>query len=140
MRHQFTVDLAEQPDAPAALLETLASHGIEVRSIGIGGVGTSATAVLITSNDQATHDVLGAEHYKFVEGEAVITSVPDQPGALAYLVRRLSKAGITLQGMSLLCWHQGKAELALSAEDPEILRNTLSSLSLTDGSRASRVA
>ena len=55
----------------------------------------------------------------------MITSVPDVPGALAHLMRAISHAGISLQGLSLLRWHQGKAELALSTDDSAALRRVL---------------
>ena len=126
MAYQFTIDLGSQPSALADLLEALAASDIDLRDISVTGIGRRTTAVVTTNNDGATHQLLRAAHYSFCEGEVVITSVPDQPGALARLIRHLSEAGVVLQGMSLLRWHQGKAELALSTDNPARLRSLLS--------------
>lgn len=126
MAYQFTIDLGGEPSALADLLEALAVSDIDLRDISVSGIGRRTTAVITTNNDGATHHLLRAAHYRFCEGEVVITSVPDQPGALARLIRHLSEAGVVLQGMSLLRWHQGKAELALSTDDPDRLRCLLS--------------
>src|SRR5215472_16352649 len=109
MRHQFTVTVDNRPDALADLFEALAAHDVDLRAIGVGVTGQKTAAVLMTSDDAATHEALRAERQKFREGEVVITSVPDQPGALAHLIRYLAEADIKLQGLLLLRWHQGKA-------------------------------
>ena len=125
MPHQFTIKLDNHPEALANLLEALAARGVDLRAIGISGIGRNTTAVMITNNDAATRAVLRVQHSRFLEGEVVITSVPDQPGALAHLVRQLADAGIGIQGVLLLRWHQGKAELAMSADNPARLRRAL---------------
>ena len=126
MTYQFTIDLGVRRCALADLLEALSASDIQLRAISLSGIGRRTSAVLMTNNDSATHDLLRAAHYRFSEGEVVITSVPDQPGALAGLIRHLSQDGVVLHGMSLLRWHQGKAELALSTDDPDRLRCLLS--------------
>lgn len=127
MPHQFTIKLDSHSDALPDLLEALAARDVDLRAIGISGIGRMNTAVLITNNDVATRAILRAGHHTFLEGEVVITAVPDQPGALAELVRYLGDAGIRLQGLSLLRWHQGKAELALSVDNPVALQRLLGS-------------
>lgn len=125
MSLQFTIDLANQPDALAALLEGLAAYHVDFRTIAVTGIGRRTTAVLTTNDDAVTRQVLQANHHHFSAGDVVITSVPDVPGALAHLMREISHAGISLQGLSLLRWHQGKAELALSTDDSAALRRVL---------------
>lgn len=133
MTQQFTIDLDNHPDALAVLLEALAERHVDLRTIAITGIGRRTTAVLITSDDAVTRDVLRAHHHRFSAGDIVITSVPDEPGALAHLMREISHTGINLQGLSLLRWHQGKAELALSTDNPTALHR------LVGGYHAGRV-
>jgi hypothetical protein len=125
MSQQFTIDLDDHQDALADLLEALAARHVDLRTIAIAGTGRRTTVVLMTSDDAVTHEILRAGHYVFCGGEAVITSVPDEPGALAQLLRVMSHAGITVRGLSLLRWHQGKAELAFSSDDLTALRHLL---------------
>ena len=122
---QFVIQLANEPGALAALLEAMAARGLDVRSVCACAVGGGAAAALILNDANAARDVLRAGHYVFLEGEALVTSAPDQPGAVAQLMRRLADAGVNLHGLAILGWHQGKAELALSVDDPETARRVL---------------
>lgn len=122
---QFVVQLPDQPGALAQLLEALAARGLDLRSVGAGTVANRGTAVLVLNDAETARAVLLAGRYTFVEGEVLVTSAPDQPGAVAGLARRLADAGVNLQGLAILGWHQGKAELALSVDQPEVARRVL---------------
>ena len=122
---QFVVQLANEPGALASLLEALAARGLDLRSIGASGIGDQGAAVLVLNDAQAARQVLREGKYTFTEGTALVTSAPDQPGAVAGIARRLADAGVNLQGLAILGWHQGKAELALSVDDPEVARRVL---------------
>ena len=122
---QFVVQLPNEPGALAHLLEALAARGLDLRSIGASGIGEHGAAVLVLNDARAARQVLRAGRYTFSEGEALVTSAPDQPGAVAGIARRLADAGVNLQGLAILGWHQGKAELALSVDQPEAARRVL---------------
>jgi hypothetical protein len=122
---QFVVQLPDQPGALAQLLEALAAHGLDLRSVGAGAVASRGTAVLVLNDADTARAVLLAGGYTFVDGEVLVTSAPDQPGAVARLTRRLADAGVNLQGLAILGWHQGKAELALSVDKPDVARRVL---------------
>jgi hypothetical protein len=107
------------------LAARLGDHGIDIRSLAVGAVGTYGCAVLSTNNDAATRDVLRQGRYRFVESEAINVGVEDRPGALAQLAGRLGEAGVNINGVVLLGRHQGKAELAISTEDVETARRVL---------------
>jgi hypothetical protein len=126
MRLQFTVKLENRPEALAELLQTLAARGIDLRSIGLTSIESQSAAVFTTNNDTLTHEALARGGWTFFEGEVVITSVPDVPGAIADVADRLACAGIGVHGIVLLRWHQGKAELAMSVDDPAAARTALS--------------
>ena len=122
---QFVVQLPDQPGALAQLLEALAARGLDLRSVSAGAVASRGTAVLVLNDAEIARGVLLAGRYTFVEGEVLVTSVPDQPGAVAGLARRLADAGVNLQGLAILGWNQGKAELALSVDHPDVARRVL---------------
>jgi hypothetical protein len=119
---QFVVQIPNRPGALASLLEDLAARGLDLRSIGPSGVGAQGSAVLVLNDAAAAREVLEAGKYTFAEAEALVTSAPDQPGGLASMTRRLADAGINIQGLAILGWHQGKAELALSVDNPQLAR------------------
>jgi hypothetical protein len=122
---QFTVRLKNEPGALARLAATLGEHGIDIRTIGVGAVGTYACAVLSTNNDSAAHDVLRQARYTFIEGDAINVGIEDRPGALAKLTHRLAEAGVNISGVVLLARHQGKVELAITVDDFDRARRVL---------------
>jgi hypothetical protein len=131
MPQQFTVRLKNAPGALAGLAEALAEHGVDVRTVAVGAVGGFGCAVLSTSNDAAAGEVLRRAKYTFVECEALTVAVPDRPGALAQLTRRLADAGVNIVGVLTLGRHQGKAELAISVDNMDI--DTARHVVLTEG-------
>ena len=126
----FTVRLRNEPGALAQLAATLGEHGIDIRTIGAGAVGNYGCAVLTTSNEAGTRDVLRQARYQFVEGEALNVGVEDRPGALAQLTGRLGRAGVNITGLVLLSRHQGKAELAITVDSIETARRVLATSSV----------
>jgi hypothetical protein len=107
------------------LASRLGEHGIDIRTLALGAVGTYGCAVLSTSDDGGAREVLRQAHYQFVEGEALNVGVEDRPGALALLAGRLGEAGVNINGVVLLGRHQGKAELAITVDSLEKARRVL---------------
>jgi hypothetical protein len=124
---QFTVRLKNEPGALARLAAQLADHGIDIRTIAAGGVGTFGCAVLSTNDDPAAREVLQRARYTFVEGEPLRVGVEDRPGALANLTRRLADAGVNILGVVILGRHQGKAELAITVDALPVAQRVLAS-------------
>jgi len=121
----FTVRLRNEPGALAELASRLGEHGIDIRTLALGAVGTYGCAVLSTNDDNGARDVLRQARYQFVEGEALNVGVEDRPGALAALAGRLGQAGVNINGVVLLGRHQGKAELAITVASVEKARRVL---------------
>jgi hypothetical protein len=125
---QFIVKLANQPGALASLLEALAARGLDLRSIAASGINSQGAAVLVMNDAEAARQVLRDGRYAFIEAEALVVSAADEPGSVANIVRRLADAGLNLQGLAILGWHQGKAELTLSVDDADAARRVLAAL------------
>ena len=127
MAKQFTVRLKNEPGALARLTGRLGEHGIDIRDISAGGVGSYGCAVLSTNNDVAAAEVLRKARYKFVEGDVIHIGVEDRPGAFAKMTNRLAEAGINVVGVVTMRRHQGKAELAITVDDVTKARRILAS-------------
>ncbi len=121
----FTVRLKNEPGALGRLAARLGEHGIDIRSIAAGAVGSFGCAVLSTNDDAAAREVLRKGRYQFVEGETLNVGVEDRPGALAEMATRLSQAGVNITGVVVLGRHQGKAELAITVESIDAARRAL---------------
>src|SRR5436305_14367809 len=108
MATHFTVRLKNEPGALAQLAARLGEHGIDIRTLGAGAVGSYGCAVLSTNNESAARDVLRQARYTFVEGEALTIAVEDRPGSLAQLTGRLAAARVNIIGFVILRRHQRK--------------------------------
>jgi len=122
---QFTVRLKNEPGALARLATKLGEHGIDIRGIGAGAVGSHGCVVLSTSNDAAATEVLRKARYRFSEDEVLHVGLEDKPGALAQLTARLAEAGVNVISVMLLRRHQGKAELAITVDAVEAARRVI---------------
>jgi len=122
---QFTVRLKNEPGALARLAATLGEHGIDIRNIGVGAVGSHGCAVLSTSNDDAAREVLRKTRYTFAEGEILNVGLEDRPGALAKLTGRLAEAGVNIISVTVLRRHQGKAELGITVDALDAARRVI---------------
>lgn len=125
----FTVRVKNEPGALAQLATRLGEHGIDIRTLAAGAVGSYGCAVLTTSNDTAASEVLRQARYQYVAGEPLTVGVEDRPGALAQLTGRLGQAGVNITGVMLLGRHQGKAELAITVDAVETARRVLATTS-----------
>jgi len=121
----FTVRLKNEPGALAGLAAKLGEHGIDIRNVAAGAVGTYGCAVLSTSNDVAAREVMRKARYSFEEGEMLSVALEDRPGGLAQLTGRLAEAGVNITGVITLGRHQGKAELGITVDAVDVARRIL---------------
>jgi hypothetical protein len=125
MPGQFTVRLKNEPGQLARLAQALADEGIDIRTLGVGAVGSYGCAVLSTNHDVAARGVLRRAKYTFVEGEVLSHSLEDQPGALARLTGKLAENGVNIASVLVLGRRQGKVDLALTVDDLDKARQVL---------------
>ncbi len=122
---QFVVAIENKPGALAALTERLAERDIDIRSLGSAALGKQSLVVLTTSNADLARQVLRDAGLDFCENEALSATIEDHPGALAGLARTLADAGVNIQSVLTIGRRQGKAQLAISVDDPERARKAL---------------
>jgi len=125
MSTQFVVQLSNLPGALAGLTRALATRAIDIRAISGGGAGDHAYAILETSDDAVTREVLRGGGYPYVEGEALIVEVEDRPGGLAAVAEKLAAAGIDIRGVLFVGRTDGMVETAFSVDDVARARRVL---------------
>lgn len=125
MANQFVVQLRNEPGAMAALAETLADRGVDLRAIGGGGIGDAGHVIMTTADDATTKQVLDEGGYTYIEGESILAEVDDRPGGMARLSRQLADAGINIYGHLFLGRWGDRAMFAFVVDDPEKARPIL---------------
>ena len=125
MANQFVVQLKNEPGAMAALAESLAARGVDLRAIGGGGIGDAGHVIMTTADDDATRAVLDAGGYTYVEGESILAEVDDKPGGMARIARALADAGVNIYGHLFLGRWGDRAMFAFVVDDPDKARPIL---------------
>ncbi len=125
MARQFIVQLPNTPGALAALAESLAARGVDLRAIGGGGIGGLGHVILTTADDDTTREVLEERSYTFIEGESLLTEVDDRPGGMAAVARKLADAGVNIHGHLFIGRWGDRAMFAFVVDDEEKARPVL---------------
>ena len=125
MVREFVVQLENRPGALAHLVRALAARGVNIEHVASGGHGTFGFACLQTDDFEATHDVLRGIGLEFVEGDAFVISLRDEPGSLAAITTKLADAGINVRSMLTLSRCDGEMEVAIVVDDSEHARRIL---------------
>ena len=125
MSRQFVVQLPNRPGALAALSETLAERGVDLRAIGGGGIGDVGHVILTTADDSTTRSVLEGGDYTYIEGESILAEVGDRPGGMAGVTRALADAGVNIYGHLFLGRWGDRAMFTFVVDDAEKARPIL---------------
>lgn len=121
----FRVTLENVPGALAKVLEPLAEKGINLEASSGETLGGEGKVTLITSDPQATRDVLQAKGVEFEEAEILVTTLEDRPGSLARVAGRLADAGVNITGLIQISRSGGRSELGFIVDQPDKARDIL---------------
>jgi hypothetical protein len=125
MGNQFVVQLKNEAGSMAKLAEALAARGVDLRAIGGGGIGDVGHVIMTTADDDATKQVLDELAYQYIEGESLLTEVPDEPGGMATVARALADAGVNVYGHLFIGRWGDRAMFAFVVDEPELARPIL---------------
>ena len=92
---EFNVSLADKPGELAKVASAVGENGINI--LGCVGMGrSSASVTMVTDDEEATTKVLKNMGRDFEANELLLTTLSNEPGALAKMATKLSDAGINL--------------------------------------------
>jgi len=93
----FIVELKHRPGELAKLAESIAAKGIDITSFSGVTCGDSGSVALVTNDEAGTRRALQDAGFHAREIELVTASLPNVPGALAEVARKLANAGINIE-------------------------------------------
>ena len=124
----FIVDLKNKPSELARLTEAIAQKGIDITAFSGSTCGDSATLALVTNDEAGTQRVLTDGQWTFRTVEAIAASVPNRPGALAELARKLGKAGVNIEAAFPTGMTGGNVQIVFATDNPKKAREALGEL------------
>jgi hypothetical protein len=94
---QLAIFLENRPGALAAMCETLAEAGINLLALTVSDTVDHAVVRIVTDKaDEALH-LLGEAGMLVVESDVLVVEVPNQPGTLGRVARRLAEHSINIE-------------------------------------------
>lgn len=94
---QLSIFLENKPGVLARLCRTFSQQKVNILGLSVSDTVDHAVVRLITSNPAKASAILEEAGVLVVETEVLSLSLPDQPGVLAALADKLSKAKINIE-------------------------------------------
>jgi hypothetical protein len=122
----FIVDLKHRPGELAKVSESIAQKGIDITAFSGVTCGDSGELALITNDETGTRRALSDGGYHVREIELASASLPNKPGALAEIARKLANAGINIEAAMPIGMVGGNVTIAFATDQPAKARSLLS--------------
>jgi hypothetical protein len=122
----FIVDLKNQPGELARITETVAAKSINLTGFSGATCGDSGTVVLTTDDEAAIRRVLTDGKFTFKENELVVTAIPDGPGSLAKVARKLADAGVNIEAALPIGMAGSIVHVAFATDNPAKAKDAVS--------------
>jgi hypothetical protein len=116
--HAFIVDLKNRPGELAKVTEAIAKKSVNLTGFTGAQCGDGATLVLTATDEPGIRGALRDGAYSFREVELVTAALPDEPGALAKVARRLADAGVNIDAAMPTGMSGGSVHVAFATNDP----------------------
>jgi hypothetical protein len=116
---QITVLLKNEPGALSTVCDAVEKVGVNIISLFGGGLNEEGLVHLITEDEKTTQKVLKNAGYDPIVSEILVARVPDKPGELAKVIRKLAHAKINIETIMLLTRERGEAVVAIKVNNIE---------------------
>ncbi len=121
---EFNVPLTDKPGELAEVASAVGDGGINI--LGCVGTGRSTASVtMVTDDEEATSKVLESMGRKFETNELILTTLPNNPGALAEMATKLSESDINIVSLYIMKMEQDVADIALTTDNPSKTKEIL---------------
>ena len=100
-KKEFRISLPNEPGQLARLGETLGQRGVNILTVAAIGAANPVIA-LVTDNENQTREALQEMDLIFQELEILTVKMPNRPGELGILSKKLADADINIESIYLL--------------------------------------
>ncbi len=122
---QFEISLPKKPSAMAGVAEALAANGVNIRGISLEVLGGKMILKVVTDDEATARATLAGKKMKFTEREVLSVVMPDRPGEIAKLTRKLARKMIQVENIYFLSRMGGQTEVAFTSDNMEKAAETL---------------
>jgi hypothetical protein len=119
---QLDVDVPDRPGELAKLLGILAAESINIDAMSVNSGSGHSYMSLITDQPIKARQSLRKAEYSCSQRTVIVVSVPDRPGSLAALARKLGDAGVNIDSVVHLESMGDRVQLALGVDNRDVAR------------------
>ncbi len=123
---QITILVEDRPGALADICEAFGRSGVNIKAISAEGLGEAGVIRIVTADVNTATRALDREGFSYRVAEIVSIRLPDKPGELGKVTRRLADEEINIQYIYILGKDKGATDIALRVDDVENARIVLS--------------
>lgn len=127
---RIIVMVPDEPGSLARVTEALSKGQINIESIDGRQIGDFGVITLRTSDDDAALRALLRIGLRAVTSDAVVFSLPDEPGALARVAQRFGQHQVNVRTIHILHRLAEHALVAVTTDDNDLARSLLDKDSL----------
>ena len=121
---EFNVSLTDKPGELAEVASAVGERVINI--LGCVGMGRSTASVtMVTDDEDATAKVLKEMGRDFEANELILTTLSNEPGALAEMATKLSDEGINIISFYIMKMEMDAADVALTTDNPSKTKEIL---------------
>ena len=121
---EFNVSLTDKPGELADVASAVGDGGINI--LGCVGMSRSSPSVtMVTDDDEGTAKLLKSMGRDFETNELILTTLSNEPGALASMANKLSNAKINIISFYIMKMELDAADVALTTDNPEKTKEIL---------------
>ena len=121
---EFNVSLTDKPGELAEVASAVGERGINI--LGCVGMGRSTASVtMVTDDEDASVKVLKEMGRDFEANELILTTLSNEPGALAEMATKLSDEGINIISFYIMKMEMDAADVALTTDNPSKTKEIL---------------
>ncbi len=125
---EFDVYIQDKPGELAKICGLLGNQGVNIKAIASERSAKKPLVKIVTDDEVTAKAALSrVPGVSFELKEVIVVRLPDKPGELAKITRRLAKASINVDSIYILGKDRGTTEMVLTVDDPRKAESLLKS-------------
>lgn len=117
--------MQDKPGELARVCESLGNNGVNIKAIASERHISRPRIRIVTDDEATTVSSLKRMGAPFELKEVLTVSLPDRPGELGKMARKLAKAMVNVNSIYIISKENGMTEMALTVDDMKKARETL---------------
>lgn len=114
---EFDVYVQDKPGELARVCELLGSHGVNIRAVASERSAHRPMIKIVTDDEATTRSALARSGLAYEVREVLAVKMPDRPGELGKVARRLARAMVNVDSVYILSRENGVTEIAFTVDD-----------------------